>query len=361
MAVRLALEFNSTTLKSQEREHLQVAKHMRVCLKVNDGLETIVSASSSEPIMAEGARCLMTSLKFDLPRSLLRELQTPGLDKGSRGELVSLVLLLLACDKADIAATRAFPVHEFFKKLLNSVDYAKLLKAEPSRCKSDGEPTFQETFKGSKIYFNHFIKIHDPRVVNRKYLWMLIARGAAILCTNNQVSIDVLVPFTYHNGVLGRRNVSAILIQMNNDRNVSTTPFDGMNPFFVGVFDHDEEPLPVIRMVFALSSAKPGVTIMEPEDCRKAKSKKTEKSPPYTSYDIWCAGAFAKTFAVINETEEEVYKQLLKICNPFPESYKSTSRLPEQEAQRRSMDPGSMAGANHWGAFKAAEEDTDEE
>lgn len=58
MAVRLALEFNSTTLKSRQRERLQVAKHMRICIKVSDGFETIVSVASSEPILAEGAPTL---------------------------------------------------------------------------------------------------------------------------------------------------------------------------------------------------------------------------------------------------------------------------------------------------------------
>ena len=73
MAVRLALEFNSTTLKSQERERLQVAKHMRICIKVNGSFEMIVSVASSEPIMAEGARSLMSKPNFNLPTSLLHE------------------------------------------------------------------------------------------------------------------------------------------------------------------------------------------------------------------------------------------------------------------------------------------------
>ena len=99
---------------------------------------------------------------------------------------------------------------------------------------------------------------------------MLIAREAAILCDNNQVGVDIVIPFTYHDGKLGRRNVSAILIQVKNDRKFSTTPrhwlFDVMNPFFVGLFNHsDDEPLPVIRMVFALASVKSGVTILKPE------------------------------------------------------------------------------------------------
>ena len=90
-----------------------------------------------------------------------------------------------------------------------------------------------------------------------------------------------------------------------------------MNPFFVGLFDHsDDELLPVIRMVFALASAKSSVTIMEPKGAGYHRLAETNKA--YTSYNIWCAGAFAETFAVITKTEEEVYRQLLKICNPSP-------------------------------------------
>ena len=113
--------------------------------------------------------------------------------------------------------------------------------------------------------------------------------------------------------------------------------FDGMNPFFVSLFDHSDGLLPMIGMVFALSSAKFGVTIVEPERttyCQKAKQKKVKKSSPYMSCDIWCAGAFAQTFTVINKAEEGVYKQLLKVCNPFPQSYKSALELPEEEALR---------------------------
>ena len=328
---------------------------MRVCLEVNDGHETVLSVASSEPILAEAARCFMSWPGFNLPESLLHELQTPGLNKGSQGELIGLVLLLLAGDKAATAVdARVFRVLGFFSNLLNNNDYAKLLEARPSRqrnTESDGETTFGETFAKSKIFFNHFIKIHDSRMVNRRYLWMMIARGAAILCPNNQVGIDFLVPFTYHDDKLGRRNVSAILIHVKNDRQFSTTPrrwlFDGMNPYSVGVFNHsDEEPLPVIRMVFALSSTKSGVTIMEPEETRyreKGKGNKTEKLPSYTSYDIWCAGALAKTFAVINETEEKTYEQLLKVCSLLPES-----KLP------KAMDP--------WARFQPTTgENTDEE
>ena len=60
---------------------------------------------------------------------------------------------------------------------------------------------------------------------------------------------------------------------------------------------------------------------------------------------------------MIKKSEEEVYKQLLKVCNDcdsFLESYKSELGLAEQEALTRAMNPGCMA-------FEAAEEGIDEE
>ena len=59
MAVRLALEFNATTLVSQIKEKEQVEKYMRVCLLVNEGFETAVTIAPSEPLLAEGAFLIM--------------------------------------------------------------------------------------------------------------------------------------------------------------------------------------------------------------------------------------------------------------------------------------------------------------
>ncbi|KAM6501264.1 hypothetical protein JOM56_004278 [Amanita muscaria] len=59
MAVRLALEFNATTLESQNRERTQVEKHMRVCLVMNPGFENAVTIAPSEPLLAQAAYLLM--------------------------------------------------------------------------------------------------------------------------------------------------------------------------------------------------------------------------------------------------------------------------------------------------------------
>jgi hypothetical protein len=85
MSVRIPLEFNTRTLRSQELEKTLVEKHMRVCLSVDAGFETAIIVAPSEPILAEASYLLMRSPTFDLPRWLLAELEHPGLDKGSRG------------------------------------------------------------------------------------------------------------------------------------------------------------------------------------------------------------------------------------------------------------------------------------
>ena len=61
---------------------------MRVCLSVDPGFETAITIAPSEPLLVEAAYLLMCSSTFDLPCSLLTELELPGLDKGSHGELI---------------------------------------------------------------------------------------------------------------------------------------------------------------------------------------------------------------------------------------------------------------------------------
>src|SRR5215475_2688237 len=101
MAVRMALEFNPISTETRARELEQVEKYMRVCLVVHEGFETAVTISPSEPLLSEASRLLMTEHpSFDVPRTLLQELEKPGLDKGDRGELIAELLLILASDAA---------------------------------------------------------------------------------------------------------------------------------------------------------------------------------------------------------------------------------------------------------------------
>ncbi len=76
-----------------------------------------------------------------------------------------------------------------------------------------------------------------------------------------------------------------------------------MDPFDVGLFSNGDEPLPVIRMVFALGSDKCGITFPSQEKCGLGGR--------FTSYDVWCAGLSPSTFACIGE-DESSYQAVLK-------------------------------------------------
>ncbi|KAM6495554.1 hypothetical protein JOM56_008260 [Amanita muscaria] len=368
MAVRLALEFNATTLASQNRERTQVEKHMRVCLVMSTGFETAVTIAPSEPILAEAAYLLMQDREaFDLPRVLLDELQRPGLDKGDRGELICLVLLLIARDVAvQEKRSAVIDVRFFMEKLLASQWSTTVSNARPARCctNTEDQRPFFEAFEKSKMYFNHFIKVNDYQVINRAFLWRLIARGAAVLCVDNQGAMDVLLPFLYLDNKLGRDNVSGIFIQVKSDQRFSSIPnlflFDAMNPYFLGFFDMDEQkPVPIIRMVFALASSESCVKAIEDAPLRKnlprrARSKGKERArpcPAYTAYDIWCAGTSAETFSVVKPSDEQVYSDLLKLCCLFSDVYEAHTEIDSAKSARRNMNPGTAAHPDHWSWF----------
>ncbi|KIL63618.1 hypothetical protein M378DRAFT_24971 [Amanita muscaria Koide BX008] len=368
MAVRLALEFNATTLASQNREMTQVEKHMRVCLVMNPGFETAVTTAPSEPLLAQAAYLLMQDRNdFDLPRTLLEELQKLGLNKVDRGELICLVLLLIARDVAvQEKGSAAIGVLFFMEKLLASRWSSMVFDSKPARCRTSAKDQlpFSEVFAKSKIYFNHFVKVHDFKVIHRAFLWRLIARGAAVLCADNQDGIDVVLPFLYLDDRLGRDNVSAIFIQVKNNGKFSSTPnlflFDAMNPYFLGFFDMDEQkPVPIIRMVFALASSESCVMAVEDVPLRtnpprRARSKGKDRArpcPAYTAFDIWCAGTTAETFSVVKPGDEQVYSDLLKPDRLFPGVYEEDTEIDSTKSARRNMNPGTAAHPDHWTKF----------
>ena len=64
------------------------------------------------------------------------------------------------------------------------------------------------------MYFNHFVKVAVYQVINGDYLWRMILRGAAILCTNIKPVYILSFPFAT---LMGRVNVSDMFWQIKND------------------------------------------------------------------------------------------------------------------------------------------------
>ena len=108
--------------------------------------------------------------------------------------------------------------------------------------------TLVSAFCKGHIYFNHFIKVHDFQMVECGNLCRLFCHGAAVICANNQHSVDILIPVLMGT-ILRPEFMTGASFQVKNDGsftdNVTIALFTLMNPFHVGLFSGDDEKLPV--------------------------------------------------------------------------------------------------------------------
>jgi hypothetical protein len=199
-------------------------------------------------------------------------------------------------------------VLEFMKALLPPDEYDAFISTLPAiHLPHTQKAALETTFNDSKIWFNHVIKINRDEKIHVSHLWKFVSRGAMIVCPRKYPGIDIVLPVCFKGNTLASDNMTAILIQVKTDeryrKDVSEDLFDHMEPFDVGLFSDGDEPLPVIRMVFALGSDECGVTFPSQEKCGLAGR--------FTSYDVWCAGLSPSTFACIGK-DLSSYQALLK-------------------------------------------------
>lgn len=364
--IRLPLDFNTTSLTGRQEALNQVHKHMRLCINVHEGFDACDTVQPAEPLLALAAAQIARSTKLNYAVALDENLQGPSLDKGDRGELVAMLILLLARDAAVKRDPERPEQHhvklvDMMEKLLGQRWHENVLKALPSRLRTnDDKKSFEDAFEESIVYFTQFIKVHNSDVINRELLWFAIARGAAIMCKDCQKGVDLIIPFVVGNQNVGPKTISAIFIQVKNDASFGPSPddllFPKMNPHRIGFLDRGAEPEhPIIRMVFALGAKTSNVEVTPlpqtrpPSKRRKTSAsdstKKTKKIPPgVTSYDIWCARASGETFSVIED--DSLYQRLLKVDKAFPSAYETP--IPTEQIMRKQMHPMAFHERPHW-------------
>ena len=297
LLVRFALEFDLANADSRTVARKQIERHMRLCIAATTGFDTLVTVAGSEPLLAQAAQELMNGTNASPVRLLANNSDLNCVDRGQRGELVAALLIMQARDASSMNRRWVY-VTEFMKALLPASVYEMLKKSLPSHSRSDENNPFEETFKGYGMWFNHVIRTRNYDMINIQSLWKFITRGAMVMCANNQRGVDIVLPVCKTNRKLSSHNVTAILIQVKNDKAfrhvIKKTLFDAMDPFDVGLFSDGDTPLPVIRMVFALAAEQPGVSFPDiPE-----RGNHTER---FTAYDVWCAGLSPETFKDIGD------------------------------------------------------------
>ena len=382
LAVRLGLDFRATTWLDRAAERAQVERHMRICLFATEGFRSMVTISPSEPLIAEASCTVMNESlgPTEAPQALLEHINSSYLNPGLRGEVVAALLLLLARDKAVQNRSACAPPlapsleddfkHDGDSRIVTVLDFVEALVPpasgpfvrgrQPSCCSENHQPSTDlgNAFDNTYIYFNHFIRVHDVKTIDRRYLCHLICRGAAVICVSNQRGVDILIP-TLVGTILRPESVGAILIQVKNDprftNNVSRSSaslFTMMDPFIVGLFSRRDAPVPVLRIVLALAAMKSSVT---------GPKIPTRHSPhlnpdKFTAYDLWIAGVSDQSFGVIPNNRATQYQYLLDrtrdVFNGYGALAKDGGNLRKLEKGhidlRRMMHPAVASNDQHF-------------
>jgi hypothetical protein len=279
----------------------------------------LFSTVGSEPLLAEAAAYAMDEISTSPIKLLSTYMDVNYVSIGERGELVAALLVMRARDvlaRPMVTGQRWVRVIDFMEKL---VAYPRLRTALPKFARTDeANLQFQEAFGESRIWMNHVLKVRNTDLINVKYLWRFVTRGAMIVCANGQRGVDLVIPVVHSGGVLSPHNMTAILIQVKNDKSFTKVHqhlFDNMDPFSIGVFDSMAQSRPIIRMVFALASDTCKVEYVGPSPRRSSRNQsdkeKKKKESKFTAYDFWCEGLDTKTFPLIDEKDRFSYQHLL--------------------------------------------------
>ncbi|KAF9486227.1 hypothetical protein BDN70DRAFT_870313 [Pholiota conissans] len=349
LSQRLPIGFKCPTYKALEQQLRQIEAHMRVCSKAGPGFESLVTASPSEPILSEAAYYLMEITNMDLASSFLKILGQFSLDQGDRGELIVLLMFTIARDKAVGPPAPFSPKTRwcFVADLLSQLFKCRqvVLEAKGQVVTSNSQDScildedLQSTFRDSKVYFSHFIKIHESGCLGVNYLMKLLARGAGVLCANNFSGIDAVIPVLFEGTRLAVENVSAILLRITNNSMYGAESdsflFEQMDPYDTGIFNEDHD-MPIIRIVFALAADEPSLEIVH--------VSKSISGRKYTTYDIWTAGLSPTVFDVITASNVDVWAELLEATYDWKDVF--TGASPEELALRKMLVPGLAQQAN---------------
>ncbi len=221
LSVRFALEFNMDGT-ARDVTYAQVERHMRLCIAATAGLEKMITIPGSEPLLSEAAYELMKHTQTNAVRHLADHSDLNCIDRGRRGELVAVLLIMQAYDAARsmslVGGRRWVSVVDFMEALLPASEYETLRQSGPTfwRTHEEKEMTFEGVFKEYGTWFNHVIKIEDRRMVSIDHLWKFVTRGAMIMCATNQEGIDIVLPVCQTTRNLGPDSVTAIIVQVKN-------------------------------------------------------------------------------------------------------------------------------------------------
>ncbi|KAI9573697.1 hypothetical protein HD554DRAFT_2167257 [Boletus coccyginus] len=331
LAQRLPIEFLSLSYSSSliNPQTVQVQSHLRVVLRVVDNLETMITATPSEPILSEAAYWLMSTEQFKPAIALKTILGGFSVDRGNRGELLVMLLLTIARDIAvGFPDDFGFPRSGFRWCSVKAFLSRLFVESAWTAAIGDRQSAMEKVLGDSKLYFTHFIKVHQHEMLNPKCIVRLMTRGAAILCANSQKGVDLIIPFT--RGGLTTQDLGVILVQVKNSMAYTANP---ISEEFEGMSLDRLSNIPTIQLFFALAAKRDCLVVVD-----------TPKLPP-DMFNFWIAGLSSKILHPVGVEGDAVWKGLLDVSYGW---------------QEVNVPRGAMAGA-HWRSWCDMEEEEGED
>ncbi|KAL5478557.1 hypothetical protein ACEPAI_2741 [Sanghuangporus weigelae] len=295
LSQRLCLEFNSTACNDDEQ--IQIAAHMRLCLKIGPDGQYIISSSGSEPLLAEAAATLMMRDAFNPAESLHRVLTGFSIHKGDQGELISMLAVIVARDvvvrrkmqetpELNSALLGILPPDKETQqpafRAVQIIDLLDELFELPKKAKEALEADFGDTY----TYFNHFIKPFTQ----------------AVHCANCMPGVDFVLP-TLKGLELHTGKISVVAAQAKLDDTI-TRERDGESIFENITHGLEQEifrDAPIVRMVFSLRSK---AKLWYEARTIRINGKKVR------THDFWCGG-FGPHFLPKKKEDDDTWLALV--------------------------------------------------
>jgi len=309
---------------------------------------------------------MTTQPQFSPPEALQVILNKFPVNKGELGELIVPLLFTMARDEA-VGSANNFgrpPNNQRWCSLTALLTSLFCTPSPPSKEQVDvvtskgwhftaecpdqtkTKSSLGARFKHSKVYFTHFVKVHEQALVHVEYLMRLMVRGAALLCANGDLAVDGIIPFLFEGDEIRQDNIGVIMFKVKNDATYSSSPqfhlFHAMDPFSLNILEPPTK-VPIIRIVFAPAVKTPSFKLVN-YNTKKRRSR-VAPNESYTTYDFWVSGLSPKILVPV-ENEQSAWDSILEASHSWGRTYSDSLAL--CTTQRRSMNPGVAVPNGFW-------------
>ncbi|KIM44537.1 hypothetical protein M413DRAFT_25012 [Hebeloma cylindrosporum] len=264
LSQRICVDTVVTSSEATKLANRSVSEYMRILTGFSSDGKSFYTYSPSEPLLALGAAELLHNEKDDQDLAKVLNTFSHGLcksglvEKGLIGELASRILFIVARDR--VAPLKRNRTPDLLQPVL-IIDFFDTLFGNKSWHSNEKHPNgdhLRNALEETYINFTHWILTRDslPETPSKTLLANLWARGAALQCSFNQESLDLLI-VTYTGSVVSDEifdveRLSAMVVQIKYKTKADTKAEAPRNSY---------QPLPYIVMVLELGNESSHQTI----------------------------------------------------------------------------------------------------